>query len=725
MTKLLFASFGIAIIFTITVVTVNQYNTRNYKPEIFIEIEKNYSYEINRDKFGVPHVYGAKDKDAAFAFAFAQAEDDLEHVEMMMKMSRGELSNFTINSNSIAALYTLITGKGDILENLEAIEGVELDFLFKFFNVKETVRQKIDEIPNETIEYIKGYADGLNFYAAKNPNLVDQSLYPATVRDLVAGMTFRMPLFYGIDHSISELISLMDDEVKEVVKVKNALSNNHVVASINSYFKPSGSNAFAVAKSRSQDNETLLVINSHQPLTGPVAWYEIHLKSDEGLNIMGGTFPGSPFIHVGFNENLGWGATVNQPDLADIYKLDLNPRDNNQYLLDGKWENFTEINQNFKVKLFGPFSINYPIPMHYSKHGPVLKDNNKAYALRFVGMHDVNHSTAWLKMNKSKNLSQWLEALKMQEIASLNLVYADKEDNIYFVHNVKSPIRNSNYDWKKVLPGNDSSLIWTEFHPFENIPQILNPSSGYIFSTNQNPFFVTANEDNLLPENYNPTMGFQTRTTNRAYRAYELLDKDTSISFNEISQYKHDNKFSYNSRQYRFMSEIFNHKFSDKKLINAQEFLAEWDLGTDSNNLQAAFGVCILSPEWLAEITREPQPDPILTFTNCVDEFYKNFGTLSIKWSEVNFLERGSKLVHIQGGPDVLRAIYAPRSEDGILKAVAGDGLYIHLKWDSNKKQISKSIHQFGSATMNMNSPHYDDQINLFANEELKNTFFN
>ncbi len=725
MTKLLFASFGIAIIFTITLVAANQYNTKNYKPENFIEIEKNYSYEINRDKFGVPHVYGAKDKDAAFAFAFAQAEDDLEHVEMMIKMSSGELSNFSINSNSISALYTLITGRGDILENLDAIKGVELDFLFKFLNIEEKVRQKIDEIPEETINYIKGYVDGLNYYAAKNPNLVDQSLYPATVGDLVAGMTFRMPLFYGIDHSISELISLMDDEEKEVVKVKNALSNNHIVASINSYFKPSGSNAFAVAKNRSQDNETMLVINSHQPLTGPVAWYEIHLKSDEGLNIMGGTFPGSPFIHVGFNENLGWGATVNQPDLADIYKLDLNPRDNNQYLLDGKWENFKEINQNFKGKLFGPFSINYPIPMHYSKHGPVLKDNNKAYALRFVGMHDVNHSTAWLKMNKSKNLSQWLEALKMQEIASLNLVYADKEDNIYFVHNVKSPIRNSNYDWNKVLPGNDSSLIWTEFHPFENIPQILNPSSGYIFSTNQNPFFVTANEDNLMPENYNPTMGFQTRTTNRAYRAYELLDKDTSISFNEISQYKHDNKFSYNSRQYRFMSEIFNHKFSDKKLINAQEFLAEWDLGTDSNNLHAAFGVCILSPEWLAEITREPQPDPILTFTNCVDEFYKNFGTLSIKWSEVNFLERGSKLVHIQGGPDVLRAIYAPRSEDGILKAVAGDGLYIHLKWDSNKKQISKSIHQFGSATMNMNSPHYDDQINLFANEELKNTFFN
>ena len=74
------------------------------------------------------------------------------------------------------------------------------------------LQKKISEIPEETINYIKGYADGLNYYAANNPNLVDQSLYPATVSDLVAGMTFRMPLFYGIDHSIAEIINLMDSK---------------------------------------------------------------------------------------------------------------------------------------------------------------------------------------------------------------------------------------------------------------------------------------------------------------------------------------------------------------------------------------------------------------------------------------------------------------------------------------------------------------------------------
>ena len=79
----------------------------------------------------------------------------------------------------------------------------------------------------------------------------------------------------------------------------------------------------------------------------------------------------------------------------------------------------------------------------------------------------------------------------------------------------------------------------------------------------------------------------------------------------------------------------------------------------------------------------------------------------------------------IQGGPDVLRAIYSPRTEDGILKAVAGDGLYIYVKWNNEQEMISKSIHQFGSATMDRSSDHYDDQIHLFAREELKNTFFN
>ena len=697
---------------------------KNFDPESFIKASNDYSYQINRDIYGVPHITGIKDKDAAFGFGFAQTEDDYENIEFVIKMARGELSDFNISPDSLISLFNIISGSGDIMENISAIEGVELDYLVKFLNTEDTALRLKKTVDPKILMYLKGYADGINYWAALNSNKIDKSLFPVTENDLLTGMIFRMPLFYGLDYHIDQLVKLMSGDNEQVV-LQNELSNNKLVAAIKSHFKPSGSNAFAISKKRSADDDTMLVINSHQPLTGPVAWYEAHIKSDEGLNIMGGTFPGSPFIHVGFNEYLGWGATVNQPDLADIYELTINPENENQYLLDGSWKNLKVVKQEFKVKIFGPFNITYPLDMYFSDHGPVMKNGQKAYALRYVGMNDANQASAWLKMNKATNFNEWQDSLKMQQIASLNLVYADKEDNIFFVHNMKSPIRDFDYDWKSILPGDKSNLIWNEFYTYEEIPKILNPDSGYIYSTNQSPFFVTDLNDNLKEENFPITMGFQSRITNRAHRAYELLDVDKKISWENLDRYKHDNKFSINSRQYKFLQKIFSYDFTEDRLIAAQNFLKNWNLGTDNENMHAAFGVCIVAPEWLAEIKKESQPDPIKIFKDCVNEFEKNFNQLGVKWSEISFLERGKKMLPVQGGPDVLRAIYSPRSEDGILKAVAGDGLYIYVNWDKLGKQSSTSVHQFGASTSVKESPHYDDQMELFVNEKLKKTFFN
>ena len=724
MKKIYSIILALFIIFAIIFFYKTSEANKNFDPESFIKTSNDYSYQINRDIYGVPHITGIKDKDAAFGFGFAQTEDDYENIEFVIKMARGELSDFNISPDSLISLFNIISGSGDIMENISAIEGVELDYLVKFLNTEDTALRLKKTVDPKILMYLKGYADGINYWAALNSNKIDKSLFPVTENDLLTGMIFRMPLFYGLDYHIDQLVKLMSGDNEQVV-LQNELSNNKLVAAIKSHFKPSGSNAFAISKKRSADDDTMLVINSHQPLTGPVAWYEAHIKSDEGLNIMGGTFPGSPFIHVGFNEYLGWGATVNQPDLADIYKLTINPENENQYLLDGSWKNLKVVKQEFKVKIFGPFNITYPLDMYFSDHGPVMKNGQKAYALRYVGMNDANQASAWLKMNKATNFNEWQDSLKMQQIASLNLVYADKEDNIFFVHNMKSPIRDFDYDWKSIIPGDKSNLIWSEFYTYEEIPKILNPDSGYIYSTNQSPFFVTDLNDNLKEENFPITMGFQSRITNRAHRAYELLDVDKKISWENLDRYKHDNKFSINSRQYKFLQKIFSYNFTEDRLITAQNFLKNWNLGTDNENMHAAFGVCIVAPEWLAEIKKESQPDPIKIFKDCVNEFEKNFNQLGVKWSEISFLERGKKMLPVQGGPDVLRAIYSPRSEDGILKAVAGDGLYIYVNWDKLGQQSSTSVHQFGASTSVKESPHYDDQMELFVNEKLKKTFFN
>ena len=97
---------------------------------------------------------------------------------------------------------------------------------------------------------------------------------------------------------------------------------------------PSGSNAFAISSSRTKDGQTYLAINSHQPLEGLFSWYEAHLVSDEGMNILGGTFPGGMNVFLGTTPNLGWACTLNSPDLDDVYKLEMNPKHRLQYKFD-------------------------------------------------------------------------------------------------------------------------------------------------------------------------------------------------------------------------------------------------------------------------------------------------------------------------------------------------------------------------------------------------------
>ncbi|KAK6020012.1 hypothetical protein OSTOST_14340, partial [Ostertagia ostertagi] len=96
-------------------------------------------------------------------------------------------------------------------------------------------------------------------------------------------------------------------------------------------FQPEGSNAFAFHPSRTTTGEAFLAINAHQPLEGPTAFYEAHVQTEQGWNMLGGLLAGGCVILHGTNENLGWAHTVNYPDKIDIYQLEMNPANKNQY----------------------------------------------------------------------------------------------------------------------------------------------------------------------------------------------------------------------------------------------------------------------------------------------------------------------------------------------------------------------------------------------------------
>ena len=249
-----------------------------------------YSATITRDIYGVPHVHGVRDSDAAFGLAYAQADDDIKNILSTIDLARA----------------------GSGLKN--GRDGAVADYLIKALGIRELVEDKYDEdLSKEVRDVIDGFVAGLNYWLSLNLDRETKKYYPVNKIDLVSSFAIQNIFFAQIDNAIQELMNMPKEvESAELDKGGESLAVANLVA---------GSNAFALNSNKTSDGKTRLIINSHQPLEGPVAWYEAHISSDEGWNMMGGLFPGAPFIFVGFNENLGWGMTVNQPELTDSFKL--------------------------------------------------------------------------------------------------------------------------------------------------------------------------------------------------------------------------------------------------------------------------------------------------------------------------------------------------------------------------------------------------------------------
>jgi len=669
----------------------DKYSSDKHSSADYLQLADQYNVVIERDIRGVPHIIGQRDVDTAFGFAYAQAEDNWTLVYDTIDFYRG----------------TAAATKGK--------ESAVTDFLVKWLGIWDDIEANYHELSPEIRAYIEAYADGLNYYAALHPERAVAEL-PITGEDMIAGYMFRHLLFYGFGDVLQEVMS---SERQRPISNAGGVTLDKL---------PVGSNAFAISPANSTDGATRLAINSHQPTTGPVAWYEAHIQSGEGLNAMGGLFPGSATLGVGFNEHIAWGATVNKPDLVDVYLLDIDPENPLRYRMDGEWHDLDVKELHIKVKLFGflPWTVT-ELGLR-SAHGPVLQTEHGTYAIRYAGMGKMRQVEQWLAMSKAQNLEQWRDALRIHSFASFNFVYADRGGNIMFVHNSLTPQRVADYDWAQYLPGDDSSLIWQEYMPFDKLPQVINPESGFVHSANQSPFFVSAESDNPKLSDYRPEDGFPTRMTNRAVRGLEMFAELSPISEEEFSAIKHDKMFSPNSRSVHYLQGAIDLPLADsaKQVYrDAQTTIRDWDLSTDINSRGAAMATCVIGVEWLAEQKGQPIPDVAATFYDCADKLFAAAGRVDPLWGDINRHVRGEINLPVGGGPDTLRAIYAKGLEDdGYQTNIAGDGLYYLLSWDAQGVQTIRGVHQFGAATLDAESPHYDDQAEDYVAEILHDPLF-
>jgi penicillin amidase/acyl-homoserine-lactone acylase len=674
--------------------------------------EAGASYDVNilRDTWGVPHIFGKTDADAAFGLAYAHAEDDFLTIQQTLLAARGNL----------ATVY----GQG----------SAPIDYSVQLLHIWPVVNDQYPKLEPQTRALVEAYAEGLNRYAYQHPDaILSSELFPITGKDIIAASVQKSPLFFGLDNTLGQY-GLCEDSTQARVESPN-YAYGWADRGVNIADTRFGSNVFAVGPSRTSDGSVYLGVNSHQPWTGPAAWYEAHVHSEEGWDMVGATFPATPVIIHGHNRTLGWAFTVSHPDLIDVYELETDAAHPNQYRYNGEWKDFDITQAPLTVKIVGRLKVTVNRPVYWSVQGPVMCKDGKFFAIRYAGFGRADIFEQLYHMNKAANFDEWKAAVKTLALPTFNVGYADQDGNIFYLYNGDLPVKAEGYDWTEPVPGNTSATLWTDYLPFEKLPQVFNPPSGFIQNSNSTPFQTTIGEGNPDPANFSPTLNIETYLTNRAMRSLDLFGNDESITWDEFVSYKYDLAYSPQSGVAQIVNQIINTAgFATPDLAIGADVLRQWDLRTDPDNKGAALAVLTLyfvskaDPDFSAsQLTGvEPVGQQVVmdSFAKAVDVLKNNFGRLDPAWGEVNRLQRGTVDLGLGGGPDILHAVYGELQENGRLKGTAGDSYVLLVHWKPDGSLESFSVHQFGSATLDQSSPHYADQALLFVKRELKPVWF-
>jgi len=647
---------------------------------IFAQINTE-NIDIVRDNYGVPHIFAKTDAEAAYGLAWAHAEDDFKTIQLAY-----------LAGNSM-------------LSNLLGTEGAPADFISKFIGSKEIVEKKFHEVSDEYKSVLEGYAQGLNSYAKKFPDKVlYNKLFP---------LTPKMMLRYG---QLQLFIRSKGGEwVGKILsdKTQDDFIDQSLV----------GSNFIAMNSNKTKSGESFLVINTHQPLEGPTSWYEAHVNSEEGTNILGTLYPGTPHILIGVNENLAWSHTFNNLDIFDVYKLEMTK--GLKYVVDGKEYKLKKDKAQVKIKILG---LKIPINRKFYKSifGPTLKNKKGYYSIRTPILYSINALEQWWRMGKAKNFNEFYSILKMKGLTGVNIAYADKYDTIFYMSDGLIPKREQGYNWKEIVPGNTKKTLWTETYDIKDLPQVIQPKSGYIYNANHSPFKSTSNDENPNPNDFNTDMGFELFDNNRSTRLKKLIDEKDKVSYEEFREIKNDNSFP-EKFSYIFMdiNPLFEIKLdSDHELKEILDIIQSWDRKTDIDSVGAGvYGVLYyhLLSNYRDYIRKNKvlSEEVLLTALKEVESYIiENFGYLNITLGDFQKLVRGDIELPIWGLPDVVTAMVSSKYKDGKRRVFAGESYIGYIRFDANGPKI-ESVISYGNSEI-PKSKHYDDQMELYQNFKLK-----
>jgi len=289
-------------------------------------------------------------------------------------------------------------------------------------------------------------------------------------------------------------------------------------------FQP-GSNAWALAGSRTASGRPLLSNDMHLAYSLPGIWYMAHLQAPD-LDVAGVTLPGAPGVIVGHNQRIAWGFTNSQFDVQDLYIEKLDQR-TGRYLYQGRLEQAKPEVEIIRIKGQAPLQLNGWV----TRHGPLFaSEGGETLALRWTAEDSSIFQYPILDWDRAQNWRQFTAALARFPGPAQNVVYADTDGNIGYHLAGKLPKRRG-YNGDVPVDGSSGQFDWDGYIPFDELPSAFNPPRGMIVTANQNPFPV--NYPYPVNGNFAPPDRSQEilarLSARKGWRAEELISVQTDI----------------------------------------------------------------------------------------------------------------------------------------------------------------------------------------------------
>lgn len=642
--------------------------------------------DIVRDQWGVPHIFAPTDAEVAYGLAWANSEDAFKEMQDLLIMGKG-MSGIQ-----------------------KGMEGVKADFFRHVIGARDLVEQEMDKYPIDFLKYIDGYVQGINAYASTHKEeLLLKKLFPLTTEDVLT--TYVM------------VLSFMTEAAGAMEKIYTGQLDDSQMQGL-------GSNAYAVNAAKSKNGKTMICMNPHMQLNGTFSFYEAHLQSEEGLNMHGAIFQGGTSIFMGNNPNLGWGMTWNYFNRGDIYRLKMHPKKKNLYWYDNEWRELEVKKVRMKVKIKG-LKIPVKRKVYRNIHGPVLnssENKDEFYAFRYPAFMSANGPLQWYRMNKTTNFAEFKDVLEMMGISLFNIVYADKEDNIYYVSYGQVPYREDSIAQMKVLPGDDSRYVWQRIHQLDELPQEENPECNYVYNTNNTPFFATCEENNTLRLELKSYLDERSGQNNRAKVLHAYMEEHEKLDFEEFQFIKFDHSYaedSYVMQQLKPFFEMDVNKYPEEKDILT--LFQQWNRVAEKDDPSSTVVMVITdmlfremgySDEQFLQGLSVSEED----FIECVRKarlwFMKHYNKVDVPLKDVFLCQKGDSTFSAPGFPDALAANYGVRREDKYIVR-SGDTYTQFVVFGKDGVEEIRTLVPFGNSN-HSDSPFYMNQSEMFRNQETK-----